>query len=289
MNILALWAPIIAVVLGAFIALAISLEEKNRRRKNLKSTVVLWLCESIKAIEEFIGALQKYVEKSKSAQALGPQQLFIPTFDLEWIKQFPIDKMSDALVARLKVGKTERQKLIENFYDLYDFTNSFTATREQISEAHSDYNRKMEYLQHEWDNCHGEFWHLIKTCLVSSDLSEYEREIFIRIDSILDDFNQRVIAVEGIFRRDILQDVVLDISNILAGTYATERLNEVVESFHKVHVVPHHMESLHASMIQDMQTFHEILSPCKEELARLISFYGQHKIKGIRSLSNKVA
>jgi hypothetical protein len=223
------------------------------------------------------------------ASVLESKRLHIPTFDLQCIKEFPIDKMSDALVARLKVSKEEKRTLIPIFYDLYDFTRNITDTHNQITIAHSDYNRKMDSLQHEWDSHYMEFSRLIKDYLVSTGLPELEKRLFIKIDTMLNDFHRRVTEAGGIFRRYVMSGFVMDIADVFTNAPATLIINEAVTNFYKIRVIHHGMESLHADMIKCYQTVIGILSQSKDHLSKLVSFYEQHKIKCIFSLSNKVA
>ncbi len=287
-SFITVWMPIIVVLVGAFIAYAVSQIEKNRQRKNLKHTIVLWILESIQPIEAFICSLQGFVHASQTASVLESKRLHIPTFDLQRINEFPIDKMSDALVARLKVGKNEKRTLIPIFYDLYDFTKNITNTHSQIIEAHSDYNRKMDYLSREWDEHFAEFSYQTKAYLLSQDATDSERQFFNQVQSYILNLWNQIAEAGGIFRRDILQDFIHRMSDAYTQTVPTQRIIETNKGFNRIRVVVHNMEGLHSDMIKNYQTIIGILSPSRDHLSGIVSFYEQHKIKCIFSLSNKV-
>lgn len=286
---LTVWIPIIVVFIGAFIAHIFSLIEKKRQRESLKYTVVLWLRESIKPIEHFVGMLQMHIDESRSATVLDSKRLFTPTFDLQCIKEFPIDKMSDALVARLKVNEKEKIEVGENFYALFDLIKNMDATQSQFFDGHSDYNRKMDYLKHEWDKCHTEYLCLTKQYLLAEDATDAERQFFNKTQVLFLEMWNQIAEAGGVFQRDIMRNFIQKMSDAYTQAPPTQRVLDANESLNNVRIVLHNMESLHTDMIRVCQTIHAIMSESKEELSGLVSFYEHHKIKSIFSFSNKLS
>lgn len=287
---LTVWIPIIVVFIGAFIAHIFNLIEKKRQRENLRFTIALWLRESLQPIEGFIHMLQMYIAESQSATVLDSKRPFTTTFDLQCIKDFSIDKMSDALVARLKVSKNERIKLVQNFYDLYDFSKNMSVMQNQVLEGHSDYNRKINGLKREFDNCHMEYLCLINNNLLMEDITDPERQFFNKTQVLFLEMWDQVAKDGGVFRRDILHKFIREMSEAYLDAPQTRRVLEANMSCNNIRIVLHNMESLHKDMIQVNKTIlNSLLVPSKEHLSRLASFYEQHKIKSIFSFSNKLS
>ncbi len=288
---LSVWIPIIVVFIGALIAHIFNLIEKKRQRENLKNTVVIWLRCSILPMEGFIHSVQTFIKVSKSSPTIMGKQLLLPVADLQCIKEFPIDKMSDALVSRLKVSKKEKPELAKYFYELYDLINSSFDSQSKFTESISFYSKNIGPLMSAWNERFSELSNLIKADCLSEDLDIHspEWQFFHNIDLLLHEMSNAANNAKGVFQMDIMQSFVQKVTGLYMNSTLTPRINDFYSTFYNFQVVIHNIVELHEYTVQKAETVFVILNSAKESLSEVLAFYEQHKIKSIFSFSNKVS